>query len=382
METAYQTLLEQDEQAKDTRGAGRPDLTDTAPTTNKENTSINEAGQDLQQGGRVKVPVNEDFLFDVDVEKRELAPVYWLGPIYGVRRGSWFYQESSGLRPCEENLAMQLEEGYLKVKPFRFSRTAATAATGDVSGRATAQPSGGAVSRPTTPRPSTERDDHSGDEKLTLQGEAPIEKVDVLAPVAAIEPHTYRLFGPYINSVVTYQDESVAWLASDGILSRVSSTVYQRFAGGSYFGGVKVVRGYKDASKATKSSETKSDRPSTPARSDATATEGETPLAGAITPKDVKRRSTTQQTPSAVTEADAADIKSGQSSLEDSALKQQLSSLVTESVDSGTSEEALRKREEKEIQNDYVDHENEDQSREIEHLILVTHGIGQRLGIR
>jgi hypothetical protein len=83
-----------------------------------------------------------------------------------------------------------------------------------------------------------------------------------------------------------------------------------------------------------------------------------------------------------VTEADAADIKSGQSSLEDSALKQQLSSLVTESVDSGTSEEALRKREEKEIQNDYVDHENEDQSREIEHLILVTHGIGQRLGIR
>lgn len=30
----------------------------------------------------VRVPVNEDFLFDVDIEARELAPVYWLGPVY------------------------------------------------------------------------------------------------------------------------------------------------------------------------------------------------------------------------------------------------------------------------------------------------------------
>jgi hypothetical protein len=29
-----------------------------------------------------KVPVNEDFLFDVDVMERELYPVYWLGPVY------------------------------------------------------------------------------------------------------------------------------------------------------------------------------------------------------------------------------------------------------------------------------------------------------------
>jgi hypothetical protein len=68
----------------------------------------------------VRVPVNEDFLFDVDIEDRELSPVYWLGPIYEVRRGSWFYQEGSTLRPCEENLAAQLEEGYLKVKPVRL----------------------------------------------------------------------------------------------------------------------------------------------------------------------------------------------------------------------------------------------------------------------
>ena len=41
--------------------------------------------------GNGKVPVNEDYLFDVDVEKRELGPAYWLGPIYSVRRGVWFY---------------------------------------------------------------------------------------------------------------------------------------------------------------------------------------------------------------------------------------------------------------------------------------------------
>jgi hypothetical protein len=44
--------------------------------------------------------------------------------------------------------------------------------------------------------------------------------------------------------------------------------------------------------------------------------------------------------------------------------------------------EAVRKRDEKEIQNDYNDWEGENQDREIEHLILVTHGIGQRLGMR
>lgn len=33
-----------------------------------------------------KVPVNEDFLFDVDIEQRELVPVYWIGPVYEGRQ--------------------------------------------------------------------------------------------------------------------------------------------------------------------------------------------------------------------------------------------------------------------------------------------------------
>lgn len=40
--------------------------------------------------GLFTVPVNEDNLFDVDIERRELTPAYWIGPTYEVRgvRGS------------------------------------------------------------------------------------------------------------------------------------------------------------------------------------------------------------------------------------------------------------------------------------------------------
>jgi hypothetical protein len=120
IETAYQRLLEEWE---DNRGRGaairhmRSNSLRRRTTSNEErpNTSIDAESDGHRQS--LRVPVNEDFLFDVDIEQRELAPVYWLGPIYDVQRGSWFYQEGSTLRPCEENLAAQLEEGYLKIKP-------------------------------------------------------------------------------------------------------------------------------------------------------------------------------------------------------------------------------------------------------------------------
>ena len=38
----------------------------------------------------VTVPVNEDYLFDVHIRKRELASAYWEGPVYSVLRGTWF----------------------------------------------------------------------------------------------------------------------------------------------------------------------------------------------------------------------------------------------------------------------------------------------------
>ncbi|EEB05201.1 phospholipase [Schizosaccharomyces japonicus yFS275] len=65
------------------------------------------------------IQVNEDHLFAVDIAKRELYPIYWDGPVYRVVRGTWFYETNSELYPCEENLATQIEEGYLHSCPFR-----------------------------------------------------------------------------------------------------------------------------------------------------------------------------------------------------------------------------------------------------------------------
>jgi hypothetical protein len=46
------------------------------------NTSLEATSHKEQENRGIRVPVNEDFLFDVDIEKRELAPAYWLGPVY------------------------------------------------------------------------------------------------------------------------------------------------------------------------------------------------------------------------------------------------------------------------------------------------------------
>jgi hypothetical protein len=61
------------------------------------------------------IPVNEDFLFEVNLEKRTMAPVYWEGAIYEVRRGTWFTNEG---QPVTEKLAEQLENGYIRMKPY------------------------------------------------------------------------------------------------------------------------------------------------------------------------------------------------------------------------------------------------------------------------
>ena len=299
------------------------------------NTSINEATSS-EKGGAVKVPVNEDFLFDVDIEARELAPTYWLGPIYDVRRGSWFYQEGSSLRPCDENLAIQLEEGYLKVKPWR-NETLQTAS----------QPK----SRPVSMNAADIQKSTGATEKSKDEPSIPVK----------FELQTQRLFGAYMNSVVTYQDATTAWLLTDDFLSRMSSTVYQRFAGGGHLGGVKVVRGYSEANKA-KETKKDSDSPSSKkieAAVDSPKRRSAAPKVDKETSDDeLLRRSASaaQQEPRLVT------------------LERQLSSF---SDDPAIQEEERRQADEDEIKEDYKDAVGQDQGREIEHLILVTHGIGQ-----
>lgn len=328
IEAAYQRLLEEQEGRS---GHPPPKANPAGPTSNG-----NDASRGIQAGisaegmtAPTTVPVNEDFLFDVDILKRELAPVYWHGPVYEVRRGTWFYQEGSSLRPCEENLAAQLEEGYLKTKPWlRPAPTASDGADSKARADSAAKSKDGAEHSTGSPTP----------EKQTGPATPPP------------PPPSYRLFGTYMNSVATYQDANTAWVSSDGIISWVTSSVYQRFAGGGYMSGVKLVRGYSEVGK-TKDSK----RPKTPENLDVAKPDEKAQ-------KSLKRKSAPPST-------EAEPSVSGNKG-------------AAFGGNSKNLEEEIRQREENEISGDYNVGSEESQGREIEHLVLVTHGIGQLLSLR
>ncbi|KAI1650106.1 DDHD domain-containing protein [Daldinia loculata] len=355
IENAYQKLLEE---LEDERGKGSKNKQirsssqrrRAVSSEDEHNTSID--GENSPQQGGLRVPVNEDFLFDVDIEQRELAPVYWLGPIYDVRRGTWFYQEGSTLRPCEENLAAQLEEGYLKIKPWTYPAPSIRSSSGvqDV-----------------TPKPSSEN------LKATAKSQTDSSLKSPQLPVQH-QPQTYRLFGTYMNSIATYQDSNTAWLSSESVFSWVTSTVYQRFAGGGYMNGVKLVRGYSEPGK-TKDGK----RPPTPT----TATLPPEKVDDKQE-KSIKRRSAPPSTRSEDTsDLDKEDDETiTEAQRRENRLKRQFSSFIEASDDPEKQDEQIRKREEQEIQDDYNGQDGETQGRDIEHLVLVTHGIGQLLGLR
>ncbi|KAJ4318104.1 hypothetical protein N0V84_007003 [Fusarium piperis] len=361
LEGEYQKLLEAMEDARSqVPGARLPSRKRKADAAGE--MSEKSLNREDSHSSAVRVPVNEDFLFDVDIETRELAPVYWLGPVYEVRRGTWFYQDSSTLRPCEENLAAQLEEGYLKTKPWQYA------------GR-DRSPSG--AGKNVTPKASQE-----SLKSTNLRSSANVTRLKELnAPASSADfagqsqPQSYRLFGTYMNSMATYQDANTAWLTSDGMLSWVTSSVYQRFGGGSYMSGVKLIRGYSEPSK-TKDKDKGGESQSTAADE-------------ALSPdqkqqKMLKRRSAPPSTRAShdkpahddeqiKTERDPREIR----------LQRQLSSLIeSEGRTKAETEEEIRRREEQEIQDDYTGQAGETQGREIEHLVLVTHGIGQLLSLR
>ncbi|TAQ83696.1 hypothetical protein B7494_g7987 [Chlorociboria aeruginascens] len=367
IEAAYQKLVDEYEDAAEvTRHKDGTGTNGISPLNSdkKPNTSISEAGSNEDAGGRIRVPVHEDFLFDVDIEKRELCPVYWLGPIYEVRRGSWFYQEGSSLRPCDEPLATQLEEGYLKVKPFRYPRPP-TKAAGSTSVKSVesvgSSVRGGSRSGEVTPKASIQN--------LKTTNQQTPDGGDKETPIAPHQPQTYRLFGAYMNSIVTYQDSNTAWLSTDNIMSQVSSTIYKRFAGDGYFGGVKIVRGYSDSNKSPVP--IPSEKASTPKNTTDSSSETSSYMQlDERQQKLLKRRSAPAST-SPSQESPAENI---------SGMKEPAGSSINNPIDVDMDTDAIR--DEKEIQNDYNDREGENQGRPIEHVILVTHGIGQKLGMR
>lgn len=183
---------------------------------------------------------------------------------------------------------------------------------------------------------------------------------------------TYRLFGAYMNNVATYEDEKTAWMTTDGMLSWVAASVYERFAGGGYMSGVKLIRGYSEPKKAKEKEEVKpaADAPDIPGLDERQQ-------------KLLKRRSAPPTTRDSLEDLGYSQVVKKETEQRESKLQRQLSSfLESEGRTTEETEEQIRKREEQEIQDDYNAQDGEAQGRDIEHLVLVTHGIGQRLGLR
>ncbi|KID66912.1 uncharacterized protein G6M90_00g070420 [Metarhizium brunneum] len=347
-EARYQRLLEAVEEKHDA-------LRDSQNRPSKRPKSDKSDTLDDSYRGHTRVPVNEDYLFDLDIEERELAPVYWLGPIYEVRRGTWFFQEGSGLRPCEENLAAQLEEGYLKTKPWLFpGRARSKSEVKDTAGSAK------------TDKP------HAAADQTSPTATASIQKLPAGTTQAPQPPPTYRLFGAYMNNVATYEDSKTAWMTTDGMLSWVAASVYERFAGGGYMSGVKLIRGYSEPKKSKDKEEAKpvEENPDIPGLDERQQ-------------KLLKRRSAPPATRDSLEDLGYSQVVKKETQEREAKLQRQLSSLIeSEGRTAEETEEQIRKRDEQEIEDDYNAQDGEAQGREIEHLVLVTHGIGQRLGLR
>ncbi|KAI5363710.1 putative DDHD domain, alpha/Beta hydrolase [Septoria linicola] len=356
IETAFQRLLEEEDAGNGSKqhdgdiAHGRSD--------GKPNMSLRDRKSSKTS---IKVPVNEDYLFDVDVEKRELGPAYWHGPVYDVRRGTWFYQDGNVQRPCDENLAAQLEEGYLKVKAWKLPPSQRDAPTKP---RSASQPR----SRPVSWTPGQDiaslaeqtvsaKGSSSDLRKKAVEDSASGKAVDSVRDEHS--QNTYRLFGAHMNSVVTYQDGTTAWLLTDDWMTRMNYTVYQRFTTG--FAGIKITRGWVDPDQ---KKDVKDDK----------ATK---------TAEDKIEESSTKQKGEDVEESKAERVSTSENMRQ--TLQRQMSALMEDSghsEDRAKQEEEARKRDEREIEDDYRETEGDEQGREIEHLILVTHGIGQRLGLR
>ncbi|KAI8638100.1 hypothetical protein BD408DRAFT_453809 [Parasitella parasitica] len=148
------------------------------PFSKRDNTELEIA---FENGTKV-VSVNEDHLFQVDIHKREISPVYWEGPIFEVRRATWFMQADSKWLPCEENMAKQVEEGYRKHEPIKSEPEETAATMGD-----------------------KERDIG----QVEKAKEAPKKQA---AEIKVDEGQKEYLLGPYLGQYVVYSSPTQAWL--------------------------------------------------------------------------------------------------------------------------------------------------------------------------
>ncbi|KAJ3197069.1 hypothetical protein HK101_006254 [Irineochytrium annulatum] len=232
------------------------------------------------------VGVNEDQLFEVDVEKKEIYPVYWYGPTYDIRRGTWFMAlDGVKFMPCDDN----------------FSQPPSTSTS----------PQKGVDSKP--------------DSK----------------PAAYYKPEQrWALFGPWMNSFVVFTNGAGGWLFTDQLTSKWARALYTNLTRGENQGGTRVVRGWAEVEKLKKG---------------------------------------TAKTAAHAAAAVAALGKEGKDSVA-AGTKRRVSAPGSSTAAVAADEKEADKMQEREQAEDYGTEEQEE--RQIDHLVLVIHGIGQKLGER
>lgn len=189
------------------------------------------------------------------------------------------------------------------------------------------------------------------DDKDTLRPSTPTKEQPALAQAPLPQ---WRLFGAHLNSFVVYVDPNTALLRSDDFYGKLSSTV---------LGGHKLVRGYSEGPKPAEKKEIS--RPMTPV------------LGEKEKPPEMSRKYKRKSMP--VTPRPPSPAGEDVELNHRRALERRMSSLVAGEDEGKTQDEML----ETEMKEDYkADEESDDPGREIEHLLLVTHGIGQKLSMR
>ncbi|KAG0362160.1 hypothetical protein BG005_006504 [Podila minutissima] len=247
-------------------------------------------GSKLEDAPGSSVLVNEDYLFEVNIHKMEIKPVYWLGPTYEVRRAVWFLQLDGKFVPCEANLSQQIEYGYNKHRPW------------------------------IAPPPVL---DAAGKEVVEDKPEK-----------------SWALLGKYISQYVVFTGASNAWLLSDDLTSKVAKSIFTKVTWNANLGGARLIRGYDEvemfvSKKASEEAALKKK-------------DGTEPPKKKETSETQKKREVAQS------------------------LKNKNKRLTEEEKD--TIQEAH------EI--DDYSNEEENEERTIDHLVLVIHGVGQKLGDR
>ncbi|KAI3640228.1 hypothetical protein MIR68_001106 [Amoeboaphelidium protococcarum] len=199
-----------------------------------------------------KVIVHEDYLYEVDIQKRIIYPVYWDGPAYPVIRASWFTVEGTGANakynPIEELMAQQIEDGYLKYKPYNvFAPLIASSQQQDDKSESILSP--------------TSQSSQQGQTQQQQYQQQQQQQQSIQSKLK------WSLFGKYSAQFVVYNSQTGGWLCKDDITSTVAQAIYVRISSSneSYWG-TRVIRGWNNVedfrSKSQKSEKSGSSSPS------------------------------------------------------------------------------------------------------------------------